>query len=599
MQIKNENKTEKAEIKRGIRAIWRHISPFKNQLTFLVALGLISAMANGAVPYVTGRFFDALVDLSQNEGSVGLGNLPVWVIFLAIWTIIQLIANNIDWVMDRLRRNVDDKVHFNILAEGFVHLLQLPLSYHKNVHINGELQKISHAGWRISAILRTIIQIAPQFLSIVIGIVLAASINVMLAGVLLAGVVLYTLLLVRILLPIASIDFAAHKVWNESWDDSAAAIQQIESVKQATAEPYESKRVKNSFLEKTYFLWQKIEKNWSNVSFFQRTIVFFTQLTVFIFSVKLISTGVISVGELVALNGYALMFFGPFVQLGYSWQTIQNGITSATRAEDIFETEPEKYTPINAVKLGKIRGEVNFKNVSFKYTKEQPEILKSINFTVSPGEIVALVGESGVGKSTSISLISGYYFPTNGEVLIDGLNVKNLNLHDLRKQIGVVPQEVALFNDTIETNIRYGSFDANEENIKRVVKEVHLDEFIATLPEGYKTLVGERGIKLSVGQKQRISIARAMLRKPAILILDEPTSALDAQTERTVTEALERLMQDRTTFIIAHRLSTVRKADKILVFQKGEIVEIGTHDKLIKKKGGVYRHLYEYQVGLH
>ncbi len=599
MQINNEHKEEKAEIKRGINAVWRHTSPFKKQLIFLVALGLISALANGAVPYVTGRFFDALVELSQSRGSTGLGNLPVWVIFLAIWTTIQLIANNIDWIMDRLRRNVDIKVHFNIQAEGFIHLLQLPLSYHKNVHINGELQKISQAGWRISAILRTIIQIAPQFLSIIIGIVLAASINVMLAGVLLAGVVLYTLLLIRILLPIAEIDFAAHKVWNESWDDSAAAVHQIESVKQATAEPYESKRIKNSFLEKTYFLWQKIEKNWSNVGFFQRTIVFFTQLTVFILSVKLISTGVISVGELVALNGYALMFFGPFVQLGYSWQTIQNGITSAARVEDIFEVEQEKYTPINAVKLGQLSGEVIFKNVFFKYAKEQPEVLKNINFTVNPGEVVALVGESGVGKSTSISLISGYYFPTEGEVLIDGLNIQNLDLHDLRKQIGVVPQEVALFNDTIETNIRYGSFDATDEDIRRVVGEVHMDEFISTLPESYKTLVGERGIKLSVGQKQRISIARAMLRKPAILILDEPTSALDAQTERVVTEALERLMQDRTTFIIAHRLSTVRKADKILVFQKGEIVEIGTHDKLVKKEDGVYRHLYEYQVGLH
>lgn len=599
MQIKDKHKAEKAEIKRGIKAIWRHASPFKKQLIFLVALGIISALANGAVPYVTGRFFDALVELSQNKESIGLGNLPIWAIFLAIWAAIQLIANNIDWIMDRLRRHVDMKSHFNIQAKGFIHLLQLPLSYHKNVHISGELQKISQAGWRISAILGTVIQIAPQFLSIIIGIVLAASINMMLAGVLLTGVFLYVILLVRILIPIAAIDFAAHKAWNESWDDSAAAVHQIESVKQATAESYELKRVERSFLEKTNSLWQKLEKNWSNVSFFQRTIVFLTQLTIFILSVKLISTGVISVGELVALNGYALMFFGPFVQLGHSWQTIQNGITSATLVENIFEVEQEKYIPTNAIKLGQIKGEVVFKNVSFKYGKEQPEILKNINFIVNPGEVVALVGESGVGKSTSISLISGNYFPTRGEVLIDGLDVRKLNLHDLRKQIGVVPQEVALFNDTIETNIRYGSFDATNEEIRKVAKEAHMDKFISALPDGYETLVGERGIKLSVGQKQRVSIARAMLRKPAILILDEPTSALDAQTEKIVTEALEKLMQGRTTFIIAHRLSTVRKADKILVFQKGEIVEVGTHDDLIKKEGGVYRHLYEYQIGLH
>lgn len=204
-----------------------------------------------------------------------------------------------------------------------------------------------------------------------------------------------------------------------------------------------------------------------------------------------------------------------------------------------------------------------------------------------------------MGKSTAISLISGYYFPTAGRVLVDGIDTRSLDLLTLRRRIAVVPQEVALFNDTLRTNIRYGTPEASDTQIAHAASEAHIDEFIATLPQGYDTIVGERGIKLSVGQKQRISIARAILRDPAILILDEPTSALDAKTEQVVTQALEKLMRGRTTFIIAHRLSTVRKADTILVFEKGTIVERGSHDELIARESGTYRKLYEYQIGLH
>ncbi len=313
----------------------------------------------------------------------------------------------------------------------------------------------------------------------------------------------------------------------------------------------------------------------------------------------MIATGVLSIGELVAMNGYAMMIFGPFVSLGFSWQNIQNSITVAAHAEEIFDSDAEQYAPKGSKYLNLIKGDVVFKNVSFRYAPEQPEVLSGINLDVKSGQTVALVGESGVGKSTAISLISGYYFPSEGSVFVDGVDTRKIDLINLRKQIAVVPQEVALFNDTIETNIKYGSFEAIHEDVKRVAASAHIDEFIASLPEGYETVVGERGIKLSVGQKQHISIAMAMLRNPSILILDEPTSALDAQTEKFVTEALEKLMVDRTTFIIAHRLSTVRRADKILVFQKGQIIETGTHDELILREGGVYRHLYEYQVGLH
>ena len=243
-------------------------------------------------------------------------------------------------------------------------------------------------------------------------------------------------------------------------------------------------------------------------------------------------------------------------------------------------------------------GRLSLKELTFSYNKKDIDVLKDISFVVNPGEKVALVGESGVGKSTLVDLISGYYFPHKGNIHIDDKNIKKLNLGDLREQIAVVPQEVVLFNDTIEKNIQYGSFDASKKELIDAAKEAHAHEFIQKFPKKYRQLVGERGIKLSVGQKQRVAIARAILRNPKILILDEPTSALDIQTEKQITESLEKLMEGRTTIIIAHRLSTVRKADRILVFDKGRLVEEGTHKSLIKKKSGLYKKLYKMHVGL-
>ncbi|MHB8651531.1 MAG: ABC transporter ATP-binding protein [Minisyncoccota bacterium] len=590
---------EYTDTKKGLRAIWRHCKPFKKELLILVILGIISAVANGFVPYITGHFFDTLIALSQGKTPLGIGSLPLWEIFLGAWALVQVIANNTDWFVDRLSSFVDAKMNLGIQVEGFSHLLHLPLSYHKNAHINGVLQKINLASWRVSSIMKTLISFAPQLLSILIGVTLAATINIRLASILIFGVFLYVVLLLKILRPITEIDSHIYRVWNDGWDAAAAAINQIESVKQATAEQHVLRATQKNLSENAFSLWYKMKLTWSNIGFFQRMIVFATQFTMFVFSVQFLSQGRLTMGELVALNGYAAMFFGPFVQLGYSWQTIQNGITSAAQAEEIFDEPEEIYSPQNAISLKHLSGDIQFENVSFAYAADQPEVLRDVDVHVHAGESIALVGESGVGKSTTISLISAYYFPTAGRVLIDGNDTRSLDLTALRKRIAVVPQEVALFNDTLLANIRYGTPQASDKDVARAASEAHIDDFIATLPQGYDTIVGERGIKLSVGQKQRVSIARAILRNPSILILDEPTSALDAKTEQTVTQALEKLMKGRTTFIIAHRLSTVRKANTILVFEKGTIAERGSHDELIAREGGIYRKLYEYQIGLH
>lgn len=585
-------------MREGLGAIWRHLQPFRRELTVLSILGLISAAANGSVPYITGQFFDGLIQLSLGSSDYLYAHLPKWIIFLIIWSAAQILANNADWLIDRNRSKLTDKLYFKIQSDGFAHFFHLPLSYHKNVQINGALQKISQT-WRITEVARNAITIAPQVLSILVGLALAASINVVFAGILVVGVLLYVTLLLRILRPIAAIELSAHKEMNDGWDNAAAAVMQIESVKQAATEDYETKKIKDVFLNRAFDLWYRLGRHWSNVSFYQRIIVFLTQLTIFVLSARLVASGGLTVGQLIALNGYAMMFFGPFVALGHSWQTIQNGITAAANTEDIFREKLEDYHPAHAQAMQSSAGNIVFDQVSFAYSADQAAILKNINLEIKTGEVVALVGESGVGKSTTISLISAYYFPTAGTVTVGGVDTRQLDLKELRSQIAVVPQEVALFNDTIETNIKYGNFQATPEQVEAAAKKAHALEFIEKFPEKWQQVVGERGIKLSVGQKQRVAIARAILRDPKILILDEPTSALDAQTEKIIQTSLEELMKGRTTFIIAHRLSTVRRADKILVFRDGEIVEAGKHDELVKIENGVYRRLFELQIGLH
>lgn len=588
--------TKPVTLREGVRGIWRHIRTHRRKLFLLIVLGLVSAISNGAIPYVTGRFFDSLIGLSY--GTPDGGTFPLWTFILVIWAVIQIIANGADWIMDRMRREVDTDTHLGIQTEGMVHLLKLPLTYHSTEHINATLSTINTGGWRISSIMQNLIQIGPQLISVMIGIVLAATISVPMAGVLMLGVIAYIILFSLMLRPIPTLEHAAHENWDTAWNDASSAVQQVTSVKQSVSEEYEIAKVRANLSGKAAEIWHTIENTWSNIGFYQRLVVFATQLVIFITSASSVANGSMSVGGLIALNGYAMLFFGPFVSLGRSWQTFQNGITAAGRLERVFLEKEEDYHPASAVMPTEHSGRIVFDNVSFNYGDEKLEVLSDVSFTANPGDVIALVGESGGGKSTTVSLVSGYYFPSAGSVSVDGVDTRHWDLIDLRKRIAVVPQEVALFNDTIRNNIRYGSFDATEEQIAHAAREAHIDEYIAGLPKGYETLVGERGIKLSVGQKQRIAIARAVLRDPEVLILDEPTSALDSETERFVTDALEKLMKGRTTFIIAHRLSTVRKAGKILVLKDGRIAESGNHAELMTIDNGVYRHLYELHIGL-
>jgi len=299
------------------------------------------------------------------------------------------------------------------------------------------------------------------------------------------------------------------------------------------------------------------------------------------------------IGELLAFNGWIASLYDPAVRLVDFNVTLQWAGAAIDRVFETLDTRPEITDAPNALPIRQMQGAVSFRNVSFGYDRDT-RVLHDINLDVRPGEVIAIVGPSGSGKTTLVNLIARFYDVTEGQILLDGVDLRQVRLESIRRQIGIVSQESLLFSVTLRENIKYGYHDATDQEILQAAKNADLHEFILNLPQGYDTKIGEDGIKLSVGQKQRMSIARATLTNPRILILDDATSALDSKTEANVQASLERLMQGRTSFVIAHRLSTIMNADRIVVMEGGRIVDIGTHAELVSRPG-VYQNLYNEQ----
>ncbi|MFH0886877.1 MAG: ABC transporter ATP-binding protein [bacterium] len=299
-------------------------------------------------------------------------------------------------------------------------------------------------------------------------------------------------------------------------------------------------------------------------------------------------------GNLVAFFAGIALLIDPIIVFSKTSITIQKALSSAERVYEIIDLEPTVRDADMARTLPHIKGEVSFRDVTFLYQDSDKHALKNISVDIKAGEVVALVGSSGAGKSTFVNMVPRFYDPASGQILIDGIDIRTVTLHSLRSQMGIVPQETMLFTGSIRDNVCYGKTDASADAIINAAKMANAHDFITKLTHGYDTLVGERGMNLSGGERQRIAIARAILRDPRILILDEATSSLDTESERLVQDAMDKLISGRTTFVIAHRLSTVQFADRILVFDGGHIVESGTHQQLLDEEG-IYYKLYDLQ----
>jgi len=392
------------------------------------------------------------------------------------------------------------------------------------------------------------------------------------------------------------------QAWRSMYENIAKVNARVEDavsgarvVQSFTNEKYEMERfVENNQLFRTSKL-----KAYKVMGYVQANIYMlmrFMTLIVLIFGAWLTFNGKLSYGSLVMFVLYVNVLFRPIEKISALLELYPKGMAGFRRFTEMLNVEPDIQDSKGAKNIKELHGDIVFSNVTFSYEKTQSPVLKNLNLDVKSGETIALVGPSGAGKTTICSLIPRFYDVDKGAIKIDGIDIRDMTTRSLRKQIGIVQQDVFLFTGTLKENIAYGNLEATDEEIEEAARLAHMEEFIAELPKGYETQVGERGLKLSGGQKQRIAIARMFLKNPPILILDEATSALDTETEKVIQQALMELAKDRTTLIIAHRLATIKNADRIFVVTKNGIEEEGSHEELLAQDG-MFAHLHNIQLG--
>jgi len=385
---------------------------------------------------------------------------------------------------------------------------------------------------------------------------------------------------------------------DQALGDLSARLQEnvsgVQVVRAFAREPHEIERF-NQRNRELYDARVTVIQEWSRVMPTSHFLIAMSTILILWFGGNMVLRGEMTLGEVVAFNSYLLLIAEPARQLVMLVNTAGEASAGIERIFEVLEEQPEIQSPPNAVQLPPLTGRVEFREVCFRYYGEKAVALEDINLVVEPNQVVALIGATGSGKTSLVNLIPRFYDVTEGQVLVDGIDICQADLTTLRRQIGIVLQTSLLFSDSIQANIAYGRPDASLEEVIEAAKAAQAHDFILEMPEGYDTEIGERGVTLSGGQRQRVAIARALLLDPRILILDDSTSSVDTQTERLIQKALDRLMEGRTTFIIAQRLSSVRRADLILVLDGGRIAERGTHEELLAVEG-LYKQIYDLQL---
>lgn len=540
-----------------------------------ISAAVIASLISVVIPYLYGRLTD--LALSRDISLAIIGGV------FGFWLLIDILQGLLRRFVSLTSTKLSSVMWGSLVVDAATHLLELPLSFHREKKMGQVLNRITRGLDEIWDVFENVVfSLAPDFLALFFALVVSFFVEWRMAGILLIMVAVYTFLTIKMVQPIIKEQPKMHRAWEHAYGELWDSVLNVETVKSQTAERFERRKLSREF-SRANVIYRRWMTLWQNMSFWEGLVFAFGFVAIFASGVILLHQGALSPGKLLMFIGYMNLATSPLARLANQYRQIRRAVIGLKRSLSIFKIKPEADLP-GAIDIGPIRGEIIFDRVAFRYGKKQ-SVLEDISFKVNPGEVIAFVGESGVGKTTVANLLLRYWLPEKGKIYVDGRESRTITYTSLRKQMAVVPQEVILFNDTIEDNIRYGKPDAADKEIIAAAKAANAHEFIEKFPKKYEQLVGERGIKLSTGQKQRIAIARAILRNPRILILDEATAALDSASEELVQEALWRLIEGKTTFIIAHRLSTIAKADKIIVLEKGRVAEIGTHQQLLEKRG--------------
>jgi ATP-binding cassette, subfamily B, bacterial MsbA len=564
----------------GLRRMFAFAVPYRRYLVGAFAMMLIGSGLNLILPAFAGLLIDNIVG---NKDFTALNNLALIAIgvFLLLAVVAYFQRFFVSYAGERVVNDVRQKLysHLQTLSLGFF-----------NEQRSGDL---------MSRVLSdtTVIRAAVT----VQAIAFFQSIITLIGGIFI--VVLRDFRLVLLLMAIMPVVFGiaiffgrrvkrlSNKISTElgmAGGTIGEALANQKTVKAFTNEAYEVKRF-DGHLGKMLGMAMRLVRFESLFGAIMTFVAFSALIVVLWYGGNEVLNGRLTAGELVSTLIYMTIITGPIAQLTGLYSEFQRALGSAERIFEILDTTPNVTDVSNAPLLPLVKGHLRFEKVDFAYTGEQM-VLKQLSFEALPGQVVALIGASGAGKTTIANLIPRFFDPVAGRITLDGIDIKNIQQASLRAQIGIVPQEPVLFGGSARENIAYGKLDATPAEIDRAAKAANAYEFIEKLPDGYDTLVGERGIKLSGGQRQRVAIARAILRDPRLLILDEATSSLDNESEALVQEALERLMFNRTTIVIAHRLTTIERADKIVVIETGQVVEEGTHAELLAQRGVYHRY---------
>lgn len=566
--------------------MFRYLLDFKKQISVVFCIMAGTITISMLTPLIMEYAINVCVAQKDIKGllTLGAGALILFLLFLA-GTKIRM----------RLMAQVTNKVLLNIREELYQHIQTLSFGFFDSRPTGKILARIIGDVNSLKDVLSdSVTQLVPDLITVICVAVIMLIKNYRLA---MAALLTLPILAIGLFL----IETTVHKRWqvyrkktsnlNGYVHEDLSGIRIIQSY----AAEKETKNIFHDLVDQHYKSFMDavliadsfgplVEITWGLGGFL-----------LYFIGIKIIGVENVGIGTFLAFSTYIAMFWSPIRNLANFYNKLTTNITAAERIFDIIDTEAEIVDQEGAKELPALNGEVEFKNISFAYSDEPDRlILSDVNFIIKPGETIALVGPTGAGKTTIVNLISRFYEATEGDVLIDGHEIKGVTLNSLRSQMGIMTQDNFLFSGTIRDNIRYGRLDATEEEIIEAATAVSAHDFIMKLEQGYDTVISERGAGLSIGQRQLLAFARTMVSKPGILILDEATSSIDTHTELLVQKGIDALLTGRTSFIIAHRLSTIRKADRIFVIDQGNIMEAGSHEELLALKGAYYN-LYQSQ----